>query len=96
MKLKSTLLAATLAVFVASSATAFAAEEHPADAKAEKAEATKTDTDKAKQPEKKKVKRHSHSAEKTGIPASEAATGKSHKESMDKDMPMHDHTIDRH
>ncbi len=94
--MKSTLLAATLAVFVAFTATSFAAEEQPADAKAQKTEAAKTETGKAQQPTTKKVKRHSHTAEKTGIPASEAATGKSHRESMDKDMPMHDHTIDRH
>lgn len=89
MKLKSTLLAATLAVFAASTVASFAAEEA-------KTETTKAETTKAQQPATKKAKKHSHAAEKTGIPVSEAATGKSHRESMDKDMPMHDHTIDRH
>lgn len=114
MKLKSTLLAATLLVFAASTATSFAVEEHPADAsakgtpvgvplqhsdpaaaKAEKTEAAKTEAGEAKKPVK-KVKRHSHMEEKTGMPAPEPASGKSHRETMDKDMPMHDHTQDRH
>ena len=87
MKLKSTLTAATLMIFVASTATSFAAEEQPANGntvttKAEKAEA------------KKPMKKHNHMTEKTGIPV-EAASGKSHRETMDKDMPMHDHAKER-
>jgi hypothetical protein len=86
MKLKTTLLAATLIAFTAS--TAYAAEE----AMSKKDETPKTEKAKAKKP----VKRHDHSAEKTGMPAQEATDAKSHKETMDKDMPMHDHTKDRH
>ncbi len=84
MKLKTTLLAATLAAFAAS--TAFAAD----DAMTKKAEAPAAEKAEAKKP----VKKHSHAAEK-GIPAAESTAGKSHRETMDKDMPMHDHTQDR-
>jgi hypothetical protein len=94
MKLKSTLLAATLVVFAASTATSFAAEEHPADAKSEKAEVAKTENDGAKKPAK-KVKKHSHMEEKTGMPMSETAAGMDKQESM-KHMDMHDHTKDKH
>lgn len=96
MKLKSTLLATTLVLFAASTATAFAVEEHHADAKAEKTEAARVETGEAAKPAKKKVKKHSHMEEKLGIPAPEPTGGKSHRETMDKDMPMHDHTQDRH
>lgn len=95
MKLKSTLLAATLAMFVASTATSFAAEEHPADAKAVKSETAKTETDKAKQPAKKKVKKHSHAEEKSGMPMPEHEAGMNKQDSM-KDTSKHDHTMDRH
>lgn len=71
MKLKSTLLAATLVVFAASTATAFAVEEHPADAKIEKTEAAKTANGEAKNPVKKKVKRHNHMEEKMNMPMPE-------------------------
>lgn len=80
MKLKSTLLAAILAVFAASSATAFAAGElHDAP----KAEAAKTE----KAEVKKTVKKHSHMEEKTNVPMPAPATD------MDKEMPKnrHDH-----
>jgi hypothetical protein len=93
MKLKSTLLAVTLAVFAASTATSFAAEEHPADAKAEKGEVTKTETGKAKQLAKKKVKKHSHAEEKTGMPMPEHEAGM---QEITKDKSKHDHTMDRH
>jgi Ni/Co efflux regulator RcnB len=86
MKLKTTLLAATLIAFAAS--TAYAAEE----AMTKKDETPKTEKTVAKKP----VKKHDHAAEKTGSPSSEAKGMKSHKETMDKDMPMHDHTQDRH
>jgi hypothetical protein len=95
MKLKSTLLAALLAAFAASTATAFAVEEHPADVKAEKTEAAKTGTGEVKKPAKKKVKKHNHMEEKTGMPMSEPAAGTDKQGSM-KDMPMHDHTKDKH
>ena len=86
MKLQLTLLAAMLA---AASIT-YAADNHPADAKAETPKAEKAEV------VKKPVKKHSHAEEKTGIPASEAPRRKSHRESMPKGMPMHDHTQDRH
>lgn len=86
MKLKSILLAATLTAF---SATAVYAAD---DAMMKKEDAPKAEKAEAKKP----VKKHSHMTEKTGIPASEAPAGKSHRETMDKDMPMHDHTKDRH
>lgn len=87
MNVKTTLLAATLAAFATSAV--YAAEETRSDAKAETPKAEKAET-------KKPVKRHDHAAEKTGTPAMEPAQGKSHREMMDKDMPMHDHTKDRH
>lgn len=96
MKLKSVLLAATLAAFAASTQTVLAADEHPADTKAEKTEAAKTETGEAAKPAKKKVKQHSHAEKKLGMPMPEPAGGKSHRETMDKDMPMHDHTQDKH
>ena len=87
MKLKSTLTAATLMIFVASTATSFAAEEQPANGKAE---TTKAENVEAKKP----VKKHSHMTEKTGNPAGDTP-GKSHPETMDKGMPMHDHAKER-
>ncbi len=86
MKLKTTLLAVTLAAFAAS--TAFAADEAMTK-KAAPATEKKAD-------ETKPVKKHNHAAEKSGMPAPEATGGKSHAETMDKNMPMHDHTQDRH
>lgn len=90
MKLKSILLAATLAAFAASATTIFAAEEHPADAPAVKADAAKTDTGEAKKPVK-KVKRHNHMEEKTGMPVAEPAPD------MHKAIPKnrHDHTKEK-
>ncbi len=85
MNLKTTLLATTLTAFAAS--TAFAAD----DAMTKKADTPTTEKAEAKKP----VKKHSHPAEK-GAPVAESKAGKSHRETMDKDMPMHDHTQDRH
>lgn len=90
MKLKTTLLAATLVAFAAS--TAYANEEHHADAKDGKSEAVQEKASDAKKP----VKKHSHAAEKSGTPVPESTPGKSHRETMPADMPMHDHTQDRH
>ena len=85
MKLKSILIAATLATF--STSGVFAADD-----------AMKTETPKAeaKKEVNKPTKKHSHAAEKSGMPAPESKAGKSHRETMDKDMPMHDHTQDKH
>jgi Ni/Co efflux regulator RcnB len=85
MKLKLILLAATLTAFAAS--TTFAAEE----AMTKKAESPAAEKAEVKKP----AKKHSHAAEK-GAPFAESKAGKSHKETMDKDMPMHDHTQDKH
>lgn len=74
-------------IFSTYSVTSFAAEEQPASGKAETTKAENVET-------KKPVKKHSHMTEKTGIPA-EATSGKSHRETMDKDMPMHDHAKER-
>jgi hypothetical protein len=84
MKLKSTLLAAMLAVFAVSTATTFAAD----DVKTEKAEAAKTDKKPAK-----KMKKHSHMGEKTGMPMSEPAAGGTKKKDPKQ---THDHTLDKH
>jgi hypothetical protein len=86
MKLKLILIAATLATFAAS--TTFAAEE----AMTKKAESPAAEKAEVKKP----VKKHNHAAEKGGMPAPESKAGKSHQETMDKDMPMHDHTKDKH
>ena len=88
MKLKLTLLAATLTTFAASTSFAAADDAHDPGAKsviqkAEKAEA------------KKPVKKHSHMEEKTGMPMPEPASGVEKQDSM-KQMDMHDHTKDRH
>ncbi len=85
MNTKSILLAATLATFAAT--TVYAAD----DAMMKKEDTQKAEKAEAKAPEKK----HSHKAEK-GIPEAQSKAGKSHRETMDKDMPMHDHTQDRH
>lgn len=93
MKLISTLLATTLVVFVASSATVFAVEEHDDATKAEKTEAVKTDAAKTeKYKAKRPVKKHSHMEEKMGMPMSEPMPD------MHKEMPKdrHDHTKEKH
>ena len=87
MKLKSALFAVSLMIFAASAATTLAAEEQPANGKAETPKAEKAET-------KKPVKKHSHMTEKTGMSA-EVASGNSHRETMDKDMPTHDHAKER-
>ena len=89
MKLKSTLLAATLLVFTASVATSFAVEEHH-DAPATKTDAVKAENGEAKKPVK-KVKKHSHMEEKTGMSMSEpvAVEGKA----VSKNR--HDHTKEK-
>lgn len=92
MKLKSTLLAATLVLFSASTATVFAADVHDTNSVTEKTETVKAEKAEVKKP----VKRHNHMEEKTGMPVGSAASGKSHRESMDKDMPMHDHLKEKH
>lgn len=85
MKLKSTLLAATLAAFAAS--TAFA---NDTDAKTGKTEAVKEGKAVAKKP----VKKHSHAEEKSGMPMPEPAAGTDNQPI--KQMDRHDHTKDRH
>lgn len=86
MKMKLTLLAATLAACAASSA--FAADAQPADTRVTRAE---TPREEAKAP----AKKHNHGAEK-GTPRAKSKARRSHRETMNKDMPMHDHTQDRH
>lgn len=89
MKLKSTLLAAILAVFTASSSFAAADAHDPGDKavtqKAEKADA------------KKPVKKHSHVEEKTNMPASEAHDP-GDKAVTQKEMmkDKHDHMKEKH
>ena len=86
MKLKTTLLAATLATFAASAPIAYA--DHHMGAKEEASKEKKADT-------KKPVKKHSHAEEKSGMPMPEAASGVGKQDSMNK-MDMHDHTKDKH
>ncbi|MCK9201784.1 MAG: hypothetical protein M0P59_05435 [Gallionella sp.] len=85
MKLKSTLLAATLAMFAGAIATAIAAE-------AEKPEAVTAEQGEAKKMVKKPVKKHSHMEEKTNVPMNESAPH------MDKEMSKdrHDHMKEKH
>lgn len=85
MKLKSTLLAAILAVFAGAAATAIAAE-------AEMHDTATTKQGEANQPVKKPVKKHSHMEEKTNMPMNEPAPH------MDKEMPKdrHDHLKEKH
>lgn len=85
MKLKSTLLATTLAMFVAASATAIAAE-------AEMHDTATTEQGEAKKPAKKPVKKHSHMEEKTNVPVNEPTPH------MSKEMPKdrHDHMKEKH
>lgn len=87
MNIKTILLTAMLAAF--SATTVHAAESAVVEKKAEEQKTEKAEA-------KKSVKRHNHAAERTGMPASESTPGKSHHETMDKDMPMHDHTKDKH
>lgn len=87
MKMKTALLAATLAAFAASAV--IAAEAPPADTATGKAEPAKEKKAEAKKP----VKRHSHMEEKTGMPTPEPGSGVGMHESMKQ---MHDHTKDRH
>ena len=87
MKLKTTLLAVTLAAFAASSAITFAAEGLPANTKTEM---PKTEKAEAKKP----MKKHSHMEEKTGIPVNEP---KAHSENSESkaSVKKHNHTTDR-
>jgi hypothetical protein len=88
MKLKLTLLAATLFAFAAS--TTFADNERYSDSKPGKAEAMKEGKSEAKKP----MKKHSHAEEKSGMPMHGPA-GMNKNEAM-KRKDMHDHTKDRH
>ena len=93
MKLNMTILAASLAVFAASSTAAFAVDEH--DTNGVKAEVVKTEKAEAKEP----VKKHNHIEEKSGMPMHESAsnTGKHEKKSEERlGHERHDHTKDRH
>ncbi|GAB1232797.1 hypothetical protein UT4_12630 [Ferrigenium sp. UT4] len=89
MKLKTSLLAATLAAFAA--ATAYANDEHHSETKADAPKVEKTEA-------KKPVKRHNHMEEKTGMPMSESGEKPGDMPNMDmhEHMKMHDHTKDRH
>ncbi|MBI5438142.1 MAG: hypothetical protein HY936_04215 [Nitrosomonadales bacterium] len=78
MKLKSTLLAAALAVFTAATATAIAAD-------ADKHEAVTAEQGGAKKPVKKPVRKHSHMEEKTNMPMPEPAPH------VGKEMPKDRH-----
>ncbi|MBI5006061.1 MAG: hypothetical protein HZB95_02945 [Nitrosomonadales bacterium] len=86
MNLKTTLLAATLAAFAAS--TAYANEEHHPDGKAEAVKEKKAEA-------KKPVKKHSHAEEKSNMPMPEPASGVGEQDTMMK-TDKHDHTKDRH
>lgn len=86
MKLKTTLLAATLAAFAASAPVAYA--DHHMDGKEEAAKEKPADA-------KKPVKKHSHAEEKSGMPMPEP-TGNKEKHDAMKKMDRHDHTKDRH
>ena len=79
MKLKSTLLAASLVIFAASTTTAFAVDSSTT----EKPETVKAEKTVVKKP----VKKHSHMQEKTGMPTAEPT------QAAPKDMPKnrHDH-----
>lgn len=77
MKVKHVLMPATLAVFLAATWPALAAEGQAADAKTEKPET------------KKKVKPHSHMEEKTGMPVKMMDEGKT--EHMDAEAMKKQH-----
>ncbi len=89
MKLKLTLLAATLAAFAAS--TAVADDERYSDSETGKAEAAKEGKAAAKKP----MKKHSHAEEKSGMPMPEHAADMDKNKAM-KRKDMHEHTKDRH
>lgn len=88
MKLKTTLLAATLATFAVS--TAYAKEEQHSDAKADAPKVEKTEA-------KKPVKKHNHMEEKTGMPMNEPKAKSERSESPASQMPVkkHSHPTDR-
>lgn len=85
MKLKTTLLAVSLAAFAASSV--YANEEHHTDAKAETPKVEKAEGNKP-------MKKHNHMEEKTGIAMPEA---KAHSETSAEQPPVkrHYHPTDR-
>lgn len=89
MKLKRTILAASLAVFAASTTAAFAVDVH--DTNTGKAEAVKTEKAEANEP----AKRHNHMEEKSGMPMHESASNTGKREAK-KRADRHDHTKDRH
>lgn len=82
MKLKSTLLAAVLAMFAGAAATAIAAE-------ADVHDTATTEQGEAKKP----VKKHSHMEEKASVPMNEQPAPHT-----DKEMPKgrHDHLKEKH
>lgn len=86
MKLKITLLVATLAAFAAS--TVYANEEQQTGVTTETAKPVKTEA-------KKPMKKHSHMEEKTGMPMPAPATSTEKPESAMK-ADRHDHTKDKH
>jgi len=86
MKLKTTLLAATLTTFAASAPIAYA--DHHMDAKPEAAKEKKAEA-------KKPIKKHNHMEEKTGMPMPEPASSMGTQDAMKK-MDRHDHTKDKH
>lgn len=83
MKLKSTLLAATLVIFSAFNVTAFAVDVHDTNTGMKKAETVKAEKAEVKKP----VKRHNHMEEKTGMPMAEPT------QAAPKEVPKnrHDH-----
>ena len=92
MKLLPRLLAATLVAFAASTTILLAADDVTV-AKIYAANPVNGETTTSK---KMKVHTHSHMTESTGMSAPDSATGPSHCESMDKNMPMHDHMMEQH
>ncbi len=86
MKLKTSLLAATLAAFAAT--TAYANEEHHSGAKVETPTMEKAEV-------KKPMKKHNHMEEKMGIPMAAPATGAEKPESSLK-ADRHDHLKEKH
>lgn len=90
MKFKSTFIAASLAFFAASTATAVDIEEQPVGASAEKTDTAETDNSGTKKSIKKKVKKHNHMEEKSGISMPEKSVVMDKHESM-KLMNRHDH-----
>lgn len=84
MKLKTSLLVATLVAFAASVPVAYA--DHHMGAKEDATKEKKAET-------KKTVKKHSHAEEKSGMPMPEPDASK-HDDMKKNDM--HDHTKDKH